>query len=50
MNWLIYIPGWIILGEIVFKICKITNTSSWATPLMLIWTLFWIGICWKYIN
>jgi len=48
MNWLIYIGGWFLGAAVLNKLIKPENNIQ-AFYVNIMWVLFWVGICWKFI-
>lgn len=54
MNWLLYIPGWLIGWAIVNGLVRVRDGSPVDGDVLFIikivtWTMLWIWFCWKFI-
>lgn len=51
MNWLLYIPGW-FLGWALFNdfvLPRENYNDAILVVKLVIWTMLWVWICWKFI-
>lgn len=55
MNWLIYIGGWgvglkFVIGSYTKVEYEIAEVKHQIIFEFIVWTAFWVGICWRFIR
>jgi len=50
MNWLIYISGWVIGWAFFNGLIQNGNDNFNVIVKIIVWTMVWIWICWRFIS